>query len=348
MAEGRGPGIRTRVAAVNRDHPDPAVIQEAARVIQNGGRVAFPTETVYGLGANALDHDSVAAIFAAKGRPADNPLIVHVADPATVDLLAAEVTPLARRLMAACWPGPLTLVLQKSEMVPEATTAGLDSVAVRMPDHPVAGALLRAAGVPIAAPSANRSGHPSPTTAAHVLADLDGRIEMVLDAGPCRVGLESTVVDARGRRPVILRPGAVTETRLRDLGDPPRTGDLAGGEPIRSPGTRHRHYAPRALVELHEGADAIGRISARYQEAVRAGRRVHVVLSTEGAARWPNARQDVIVVAPRDDHAAWAERLYGLLWDADARGDELLLVEGIEPEGLGVAVLDRLRRAAAR
>lgn len=343
-----GADIRTRVAAVHRDRPDPDIIQDAARIIQSGGRVAFPTETVYGLGTSALDAAAIAAVFTAKGRPADNPLIVHVADQATVHLLTAEVTPLAQRLMTAFWPGPLTLVLDRSDMVPHATTAGLDTVAVRMPDHPVARALLHAAGVPIAAPSANRSGRPSPTTAAHVLAELDGRIEMVLDAGPCRIGLESTVVDARGRRPVVLRPGAVTEARLREVGEAPGPIAVLDAALRHSPGTRHRHYAPSARVELFEGQGAVRRMSERQRALQEEGAQVHVVLSSEGAAQWPDTDSHLTVVGPRREPAAWAERLYALLWEADARADTHLLVEAIEADGLGVAVLDRLKRAAAR
>lgn len=308
--------------------------------------MAFPTETVYGLGAAALNADAIQSIFDAKGRPSDNPLIVHVADQEMVSWIATDVSDTARSLMDAFWPGPLTLVLPKSEVVPLITTGGLDTVAVRVPAHDIALALIREAAIPIAAPSANRSGLPSPTTAGHVLQDLDGRIEMILDGGPCKVGVESTVVDARGATPVILRPGAVTASAIHDVigaVERPRIDDLR-----RSPGTQHPHYAPSAQVEVMEGAESPAHIETRYLALVAQGARPHVVLSRESADTWAHRSDDVTVVAGRTEHDAWATRLYGVLRAADSRGDSHLLVEGIEARGMGVAVMDRLRRAAGR
>ncbi|MDE2509830.1 MAG: threonylcarbamoyl-AMP synthase, partial [Elusimicrobia bacterium] len=192
----------------------PAAIREGARLLRAGKLVAFPTETVYGLGARAFDGAAAKRVYRAKGRPSDNPLIVHVDGPQMLARVARRVTPLARRLMAAFWPGPLTVVLEKTAAVPMAVTGGRRTVAVRCPDHPAARALIRALGEPIAAPSANRSGRPSPTTAAHVLRDLKGRVPLILDGGPCRKGLESAIVDARGKRPVLLRPGTLTPEAL--------------------------------------------------------------------------------------------------------------------------------------
>ncbi|MDD5304900.1 MAG: L-threonylcarbamoyladenylate synthase, partial [Elusimicrobia bacterium] len=235
--------IRTRVL-----RPNGKTLAMAADILRAGGLVAFPTETVYGLGARAYDPAAARRVYKAKGRPSDNPLIVHVCDEAMLADAVKRVTPLARRLMDAFWPGPLTLILEKSARVPGAVTAGGRTVAVRCPGHPAARALIRALGEPIAAPSANLSGRPSPTTAAHVLRDLRGRVALILDGGPCRKGLESAIVDARGRRPIVLRHGTLTgESISRAAGVPL---GVPGRSAPASPGTRHRHYAPSCRVIL--------------------------------------------------------------------------------------------------
>lgn len=226
-------------------NPDPCVLEEAAAILRRGGLVAFPTETVYGLGANALNPDAVRGIYRAKGRPSDNPLILHLARPEDAERLVVTNSR-ARRLMAAFWPGPLTLVLPSRLVVPPETRGGLDTAALRMPDHPVATALIEAAGFPLAAPSANRSGRPSPTDAESVAADLEGRVDMILDAGPVLVGIESTVLDMTADPPSLLRPGGLSRELLEDfLGAPLRCPEVPSA---RSPGTRYRHYAP--LVPL--------------------------------------------------------------------------------------------------
>lgn len=292
--------------------------------------MAFPTETVYGLGAHALDARAVAGTFAAKGRPADNPLIVHVPALDALTDVVAEVTPLAARLAARFWPGPLTLVLRAHPDVPTATTAGLDSIAVRVPDHPVALALLTRAGVPVAAPSANRSGRPSPTTAEHVLTDLAGRIDAVVDGGPSTVGVESTVVDARGAVPVVLREGAVTREDLGAQDDASDRVDLGA-----SPGTRHRHYQPACRVELAPsggGPALAGRLAA-------AGERVGLVAADP-------APEGVVEVARFAGPAQLATLLYGALRDAERAGLDAVVVESVPEVGVGRALMDRLRRAA--
>jgi L-threonylcarbamoyladenylate synthase len=308
---------------------DPDAVAEAAGVLRAGGLVAFPTETVYGLGAAARDAEAVARVFTAKGRPADNPLIVHIADAAGLADLAADVPPAVRDLAARFWPGPLTLVVRARPGLPRVTTGGLDSVAVRVPGHPVALALLRAAGVPVAAPSANRSGRPSPTTAAHVLADLADRVDVVLDGGPTAIGVESTVVDVRSGAPVILRPGAVTPADL-GLAGPGGGGDLAA-----SPGTRYRHYAPACAVEI---------------APVGAGARVAAGLAAQGRAVGlvapGRAPEGVVQVARPGDAAALGRVLYGALRAAESGGLDALVVEAVDDRGLGTAVMDRLRRAA--
>ncbi|MEX1279851.1 MAG: L-threonylcarbamoyladenylate synthase [Acidimicrobiia bacterium] len=303
-------------------------LDTAATLLRAGGLVAFPTETVYGLGADALDADAVGRVFEAKGRPADNPLIVHLADGDGLAGVVAHITPLARRLAAEFWPGPLTLVLDVHPDVSAITTGGLDTVAVRVPDHPVAVALLAAAGVPVAAPSANRSGRPSPTTAAHVMADLGGRIEAVVDGGPCTIGLESTVVDARGDLPVVLREGAVTREELGIV----ESGD---GEVGLSPGTRHRHYQPTCRVEVAEPGTA----GALARELAAGGEQVGILAASAAPA-------GVAELGRFDDAGALAAMLYDALRRAEDADLDVVVVEAVAERGVGRAVMDRLRRAA--
>jgi L-threonylcarbamoyladenylate synthase len=311
----------------------PEAIAEAAALLRAGRLVAFPTETVYGLGADATNGLAVAGLYAAKGRPSFNPLIVHAADAGAALRLAAP-TPLADRLAAAFWPGPLTLVLAKAPACPvaELATAGLDTIALRVPAHRIAQALLRAAGLPVAAPSANRSGHVSPTTAAHVAADLGGRVAMILDGGPTPLGLESTVVDATGAEPVILRPGAVTREQVeRAAGRPARIAPPGGtAERPASPGRLARHYAPAARLRLDAG-------EARRGEALLAF----------GPHVAPHAGP-AFNLSPAGDLAEAAANLFAALRTLDASGAAAIAVMPIPAHGLGEAINDRLRRAAAR
>ncbi|MDI3316822.1 MAG: L-threonylcarbamoyladenylate synthase [Bacillota bacterium] len=342
-------------------------IRLAASILRRGGLVAFPTETVYGLGADATNPEAVRAIFAAKGRPSDNPLIVHVADLEALGE-AAEPTETALELARRFWPGPLTLVLPRKAAVADEVTAGLETVGVRMPDHPVARALLRATGRPVAAPSANRSGRPSPTTAEDVLADLDGRIDAVLDGGPCRIGVESTVVDLTGSPPLVLRVGglAVEELRrwlpgleidraiLRQLG---RDGSPAAGRDAeteagsfrpRAPGMKYRHYAPRVPLYLVRGEEA--RVRETTAELIRrlrtGGGRVAVIAPRESMGYYDaDFRLDL---GPRADPSAWATRLFRALREAERTGAAAIVAEAPPAEGLGLAVAERLSRAASR
>ncbi len=304
-------------------------IAAAAAALRHGALVAFPTETVYGLGADATNGLAIAALYAAKGRPAFNPLIIHAAEPEAVVALA-HVTPLAERLVAAFWPGPLTLVLEKraTRIIAELATAGLDTIAVRVPAHPVAQALLHAADLPIAAPSANRSGHISPTTAAHVEADLGDRVAMILDGGPTPLGLESTVVDATGTEAVVLRPGAVARDDLaRVLGRLPA---VAGEEEARpaSPGMLQRHYAPATPL----------RLEARQ---VRAGE----ALLAFGAPL-PQYSGPMVNLSASGDLVEAAANLFAALRTLDASGAARIAVMPIPEQGLGEAINDRLRRAS--
>lgn len=301
----------------------------AAAALADGRLVAFPTETVYGLGADAMSATAVEGIFAAKGRPADNPLIVHLPDPAWLDRVAVT-TPLAARLAEAHWPGPMTLVLQARPEVPTITVAGLGTVAVRVPDSAIARRLIELAGTPVAAPSANRSGRPSPTTAQHVLADLADHLAWVVDGGPCDLGIESTVVDARGTVPVVLREGMVTREMLGVTGE-------EAGETERSPGTRHAHYQPRAEVRIAPPGEGMALAGA----LASGGRRVGAVVGHRGSV--PSG---VTVLATVEDGEGLAKRLYAALREADERGLDVVVVEAVSEAGVGRAVMDRLRRAA--
>jgi L-threonylcarbamoyladenylate synthase len=321
------------------DGRDARDVATAAERLRGGGLVAFPTETVYGLGADGRSAAAVARIFAAKGRPADNPLILHVPDFAAAAALwdtDAERLARARRLAEVFWPGPLTLVLPKAAGIPDAVTAGQDTVAVRVPDHPVALALLRAFGGPLAAPSANRSGRPSPTTAAHVLATLDGRIDAVLDGGPTAVGVESTVLALDGPRPRVLRPGDVTAAQLAPVLPDLDSGAPAQADLARSPGLRHRHYAPEGVALRLVDADAI---AAAWDGPAA------LLCRAETAARCGGARGAPLEVLP-DDAAGFARGLYAALHGLERSGAAQALVERPPADPAWDAVRDRLRRAA--
>ena len=329
-------------------------IRCAATILQTGGVVAFPTETVYGLGADARSATAVQKIFTAKNRPGDNPLIVHVTGMEQVRELVREIPSRAYLLAQHFWPGPLTLVLPKSDLLPAVTTAGLLSVAVRVPDHPLALALIEAAALPVAAPSANLSGSPSPTTADHVIADLAGRIDAVLDGGDCRVGVESTVLSLLAVPPVLLRPGGVTLERLRtvleeDIIDLCRNGGEIRGTPP-SPGMKYRHYAPSAplyLVEMGEGQE--DRIIALLKDLQARGMRPGLMLTTEtaGAFTFPS-HFPLEVVGSQKDPKTVARRLYGALRRLDSEAVDVIIAEGLAEEEMGRALMNRLRKAADR
>jgi L-threonylcarbamoyladenylate synthase len=323
---------------VTAEAPEPDRIAHAARLLREGGLVAFPTETVYGLGAAALDPRAVARIYAAKGRPDYNPLIVHVATEGAARALAAEWSPAAARLAERFWPGPLTLIVPKAPQVPDAVTAGLPSVALRIPAHPVAHALLAAAGVPVAAPSANRSTGVSPTTARHVARSLGDRVDLILDGGPCPVGIESTVLSLTGEVPTVLRPGSISSDELRAvLGEVATAGAGPAGRAARpSPGMLDRHYAPRAEVRLFGGED-----DADVTGAEDDGTRQAVLVI--GATRHPPGD---VVPMPRSA-AGYAARLYAVLHDLDDQGYARIWIERPPDTPEWAGVRDRLRRAAA-
>ncbi len=338
--------------------PDPGLIARAAAILRSGGLVAFPTETVYGLGASALDPQAVAGIFRVKGRPADNPLIVHVAHRRMVYRLASTVSALAEKLMDVFWPGPLTIILPRGKDVPPEVSAGLDTIAIRMPAHQVALDLIRAARLPVAAPSAYLSGRPSPTTAAHVFEDLGEYIDAILDGGPADIGVESTVLDLASPVPVVLRPGGVTVEELRAaVGevrlDPSAAGAAAeGGEgeqahqKPRSPGLKYRHYAPRAPLILVEGdpPQVVAKVRELAADRIAGGQKVGILACAESAGFYEQGK--VLVAGSRRRPEQMAARLYGALRHFDELGVDVIIAEGIAPVGLGLAIMNRLRRAA--
>ncbi len=334
--------MRTQVIAVDPAAPDAAVLARAAAVLRGGGLVAFPTETVYGLGVNALDAAAVGRLFAAKGRPAQNPLIVHVAEVAQAREFAADWPEAAARLAAQFWPGPLTLVVRKQPVVPDAVTAGGPTVALRLPAHPVALALLRTAALPVAAPSANRSSTISPTRAEHVLRSLDGRIDLVLDGGPTPGGLESTVVDVTVTPPRLLRPGLVTPAELEAvLGRVARSGNAGAGEVLRSPGMLSRHYAPSVPLECVAEDAAAGRVTELLRQGMRVG-----WLTFAAPPDVVDAERLRVLALPREP-AAYAAQLYAALHGFEADGVERIVVTLPPADEEWLAVRDRLRRAAA-
>lgn len=332
--------------------PNQESIEYASRLFREGQLVGFPTETVYGLGANALSEDAVRSIFAAKGRPADNPLIVHIWNRNQLNDLC-EIPPMAEKLMDAFWPGPLTMLFPRKETVPDVVTAGLPTVAIRMPSHPVAFEMLKACHLPIAAPSANRSGKPSPTTAKHVLDDMNGIIPLILDGGSCDVGVESTVLDICHGQPTVLRPGGITKEMLEDvLGQEVA---LAGSilrplkpdEKALSPGMRYKHYAPSGTVTLVSGKESnvLSAMKKLVAEARNDGQKSCVMCFTEHVEALKDCDPHDLGSIRSDDEVA--HRLFDTLRRLDDEHMDQIYSEVVLPEGVGLAVMNRLGRAAA-
>ncbi len=322
-------------------------LQLGASLLKAGQVVGFPTETVYGLGADALNSEAVHAIFAAKCRPADNPLIVHIAEWDEIEPLC-HVNEMARRLADAFWPGPLTMILPRKDIIPDVVTAGLDSVAIRMPSHPIARQLISLSGCPVAAPSANRSGRPSPTTAAHVLEDMDGRVPLILDGGPCSVGVESTVVSLTGEMAVVLRPGGITPEMIAAVLGDCKIADsimrpLKEGETAPSPGMKHKHYAPRARMTLYEGeAQAVEeRIRCEY-DTTAAEEKPLILTCDAHLAAYGDRRCYSLGTDAKDA----ARNLFAALRYADEEGITRIYSESYSQSGVGLAVMNRMARAA--
>ena len=342
-----------RIAVMTEETPDPAAIEEAGEILKKGGLVAFPTETVYGLGGNALDPEASKKIYEAKGRPSDNPLIVHIADSKDLYPLTGNVPEKAEVLTRQWWPGPLTVILPKSPLVPYETTGGLDTVAVRFPDNRIAQALIRAAGGYVAAPSANSSGRPSPTRAEHVLEDLGERIDMILDGGPVRIGLESTIVDFTEDIPVILRPGYIGKEMLQQVLGEVRvdpgllTADPGGSGPRpKAPGMRYRHYAPKGRLVIVEGRpeDVYRMIRDSVRKELQSGKRTGVICTEESRAEYPQG--DVRCIGSRSEEETIARHLYGILREFDEAGTETIFTESFYTPKMGQAIMNRLIKAA--
>ncbi len=342
--------MKTVIANIDSNNPDPAVMEAAGRIIRGGGLVAFPTETVYGLGGDALNPEASARIYEAKGRPSDNPLIVHIADLSDLGPITRDVPRVAHELAGRFWPGPLTLIFGKSDRVPLQTTGGLDTVAVRFPSDPVAGALIRASGGYVAAPSANLSGKPSPTRGKYVIQDLDGRVDMILCGDDSRIGLESTIVDLTSDEPVILRPGYVTLEMLREV-IPTVSLDkgLAESDPSvrpKAPGMKYRHYAPRGDMTIVEGAgpSVTAYINRKIAEARSAGLRCGVIAANERLDTYEADLKEGIGTDGDAEEAA--RRIYAILRNMDDEGIDVIFAEGMADGGMGTAYMNRLTKAA--
>ncbi|HJD12255.1 MAG TPA: threonylcarbamoyl-AMP synthase [Candidatus Ruminococcus avistercoris] len=342
--------MNTKIVKIDPAHPRMEDIREAGRIIREGGLVAFPTETVYGLGGNALDVTASQRIYAAKGRPSDNPLIVHIADMASLLPLVTEIPEAARKLASACWPGPLTMIFHKSSIVPLETTGGLDSVAVRFPSHPIACALIREGGGYVAAPSANTSGRPSPTMAEHVIEDLKGKIEMIVDGGSVGIGLESTIVDFTEKIPTILRPGYINEQMLRDILGEVRMdkGLIAEDSRIhpKAPGMKYRHYAPKGSLLIVEGQT--DRVAAKIEEMARektaAGYTVGIIGTDESVGRYSSGI--IKSIGTRSDEESIGRHLYSVLREFDDCGAAYIFSESFDTPKMGQAIMNRLLKAA--
>lgn len=342
--------MNTKVIRMDEQHIDAALIQEAGDIIRAGGLVAFPTETVYGLGGDALNPRSSEKIYKAKGRPSDNPLIVHIADMEKLGAVVSEVPENAKRLAKQFWPGPLTMIFHKSDIVPRETTGGLDTVAVRMPVHPVALELIRAAGGYVAAPSANRSGRPSPTVAKYVIEDMDGRIEMIIDGGDVEIGLESTIIDLTAVKPVILRPGYITgqmlEQVLSGVEEDCTMMRADSGQAPKAPGMKYRHYAPKGDLTIVAGEEmrVVEYINTQVNDLRKENKKTGVIGTDTSIAKY---EADICKsVGDRNDEAAIARELYRVLRELDDEDVEIIYAESFSDSGFGQAIMNRLLKAA--
>lgn len=345
--------MNTRIIRFDSDHFSTSDLDEAAEVLRNGGLVAFPTETVYGLGANAMDKEASKKIYAAKGRPSDNPLIVHIAHKEDMEVLAEEVPEMAYRLAEVFWPGPLTIILKKKERVPKETTGGLNTVAIRLPANRIAKELISHSGVYVAAPSANISGKPSPTSAEHVINDLSGRIDMILDGGKATLGLESTIVDLSEEMPMILRPGCITKEMLENVigsieYDPAILSKKSNKDiSPKAPGMKYRHYAPEGSLTIYSGEihRVIDGINIAAKEKYQNGKRVGIISTEETKEFYQYGL--VKTIGSRKDEASIAAGLYAILREFDELHTEYIYTESFSENRFGQAIMNRLLKAAA-
>lgn len=343
--------METKILKIDPDRVEKEEMKEAAKLIAQGELVAFPTETVYGLGADALRPEASGKIYAAKGRPSDNPLIVHIADFSDMERVAREIPDSARKLAEAFWPGPLTMVVWKSEAVPSTTTGGMETVAVRMPNHPIALELIRQSGCLIAAPSANTSGRPSPTEASHVVEDLKGKIAMVVDGGPVGIGIESTIIDLTEKVPMVLRPGYITPEMLASvLGEEviidPGIIAMDDTRKPKAPGMKYKHYAPKANMIIVDGQEekVVEKINSLVEEAKGKSQKVAVIATEETMSRY---KADVVLcIGKRKDEDSIAQHLYKILRDCDELEIDLIYSESFATPRIGQAIMNRLLKAA--
>ena len=342
--------MKTIISKIDNRQLNSDVIKKAGDILREGGLVAFPTETVYGLGADALNENAAKKIYAAKGRPSDNPLIVHITNMGALEKIVSHIPAAARTVAEKYWPGPLTMIFNKSGIVPYGTTGGLETVAVRMPSHEIACAVIEAGGGYIAAPSANTSGRPSPTRAEHVEADLKGKIDMIVDGGPVEIGVESTILDMSVTPPMILRPGAVTKEMLEEL-----LGEVAVDAALfdedskkapKAPGMKYRHYAPKARLCVVEGDEAavVKEINRITDESMREGKKVGIIGTQETVGNYLNGV--VKCIGTRQDEATIANHLYAVLREFDEENVDCILSEAFSENGIGDAVMNRLLKAA--
>lgn len=340
--------MKTQIIKINRNNINKKDIELAANLIKSGNLVAFPTETVYGLGANGLDEDAVKKIYLAKGRPSDNPLILHIADIEELELLVERVPDIGKKLIREFWPGPLTIIFKKSPIVPDIISGGLDTVAIRIPINPIALKLIDLSGVPIAAPSANISGRPSPTRASHVIEDMDGKISMILDGGNTDVGLESTVIDLSTKIPTILRPGAISYEVLRDIIPELLEDGNILDERIRprSPGQKYRHYAPKSEMILFKGdiEDIVKNIKLQTHEYISQGKKVGIMATKETEEFYNEGL--VLVLGSREDKLSISSNLFQTIRSFDHEDVDIILGEAIDLEGMGKAIMNRMLKAA--
>ena len=342
--------MKTKIIRLNEQQIDLQAIEEAGQIIRKGGLVAFPTETVYGLGGDALNASSSGKIYAAKGRPSDNPLIIHIASMDALEKIVKEIPEAAYRLAERFWPGPLTMIFHKADFVPTETTGGLATVAVRMPSNKIALALIEAAGGYIAAPSANLSGRPSPTVARYVIQDMDGRIDMILDGGEADIGLESTIIDLTGEEPMILRPGYITEEMLKEtIGQVEIDRTIIEGnskQAPKAPGMKYRHYAPKGSLTIVEGSQepVTDFINRQLAECRKQGRRCGVIATDETAGLYQ--ADSVKSAGSRTDEEQIARHLFRILREFDDEDTEVMYAESFESKGVGQAIMNRLLKAA--
>ena len=341
--------MNTKIIKIDEKNIDTSLIDEGANIIKSGGIVAFPTETVYGLGANGLDEEAVKNIYKAKGRPSDNPLILHISTIEQLYPLVDEIPDLAYTCMEKFWPGPLTIIFKKSEIIPNIITAGLDTVAIRMPDHPIASMLISKAKVPIAAPSANLSGKPSPTKGSHVVEDMMGKIEMIIDGGGTGVGLESTVLDLSTETPTILRPGGITLEDLRKvIHNVVQDRSITNKEEVpKSPGQKYRHYAPNAEMILYTGdvEKIIKKINSDAKYLMDEGKNVGIMATEETKDSYTVGK--ILVSGSREKSETIAHNLFDILRKFDEYNVDIILAEGIGFDNIGMAIMNRMVKAAS-